>query len=718
MKIRFRLSDFTKVVLGLVLGVIAGIVVGEPAGQLTILGQAYIKLLQMTVLPYILVSLVGGLGGLDRSMARRIGAWGGGLILFIWAVTMATVCLLPLAYPDWTSASFFSTSLISEAAPFDPLRLYVPSNPFYSLSNTIVPAVVVFAIALGVAMIPVQGKDGLLRGLNAVGKGLMNIASAVAKLAPYGIFVISAAAAGTLHLEELGRLQVFLWAYVAAWMVLTFVTLPAIVAWATPLSFRQVLKVARTPMLTAFAVGTVLVVLPMIVEKCQELIREQGLESDEGDTAINVLAPTAYSFPSAGTLLGLGFILFAAWFTGSPLSPGQYVSFSLVGALSAFGTMAVALPFMLDFFRLPADLFQLYLLASVFTLRFSTGLAAMHGVAICLLGATAIIGKLNRRRALEAAAVSLVVAGVALAALGATLKRAIPMEYEGYRTFVAMELVGERVATREVEQPAPLAAAERARSRLDVVRDRGSLRVGYLRDQLPMAFRNDAGHVVGLDVDIMNELAHDLGVSLELTVLEREDVVEWVTSGRIDILAGGVAITPKRAALLGLTEPYVQASLSLVVPDFQRRRFASAEALREEPELTLAVPPSGYFEDIVQGMFPGARIIPAPSPRPYLRGEMPEADALVFGAESGSAWTMVYPDYTVVVPEGIDFRTPVAFAIPKGDADMKAFLDAWLALKKGNGIIERFYDHWILGEDAVVREPRWSVIKDVLHLVE
>ena len=651
-------------------------------------------------------------------MARKIGAWGGGLILFIWATTMATVCLLPLAYPDWTSATFFSSSLITQAAPFDPLKLYIPFNPFYSLSNTIVPAVVVFAIALGVAMIPVQNKDGLLNGLHAVGRGLMNIASAVARLAPYGIFVISAAAAGTLRLEELGRLQVFLWAYVAAWALLTFLTLPLIVAWATPLSYRQVLKVARTPLLTAFAVGTVLVVLPMIVERCQALLKEQKLHSEEGDTAIDVLAPTAYSFPSAGTLLGLGFVLFAAWFAGSPLSLGQYPTFSLVGALSAFGTMAVALPFMLDFFRLPADLFQLYLLASVFTLRLSTGLAAMHGVAICLLGATAITGHLSRPRALQAACVSVVVAAVALFILGATLTRVIPFEYEGYRTFVAMELVGPRVTTRELDSPEPLTPAERSRPRLDVARDRGSLRVGYLRDRLPMAFRNDAGHVVGLDIDIVNALAHDLGLTLELVVLDREDVADWIGDGRIDLLAGGVPITPDRATRLGMSAPYLQASLALIVPDFERRRFASLSALREQTDLTLAVPQSGYFAEVIQAMLPNAQLVPTATPRPYLRGDMPEADALVSGAETGSAWTMIYPDYTVVVPEGIDFRTPIAFAMPKGDADMKAFIDAWLALKKSNGIIDRLYAHWILGEDAVPKTTRWSVIKDVLHLVE
>ena len=47
---------------------------------------------------------------------------------------------------------------------------------------------------------------------------------------------ISAAAAGTLRVEELSRLQVFLWVYLAAWALLAFWTLPALVARASVIS--------------------------------------------------------------------------------------------------------------------------------------------------------------------------------------------------------------------------------------------------------------------------------------------------------------------------------------------------------------------------------------------------------------------------------------------------------------------------------------------------
>ncbi len=54
-----KLSPFQRVITALVLGISTGIFVGEPAGNLEILGNAYIRLLQMTVLPYVLVSIIG-----------------------------------------------------------------------------------------------------------------------------------------------------------------------------------------------------------------------------------------------------------------------------------------------------------------------------------------------------------------------------------------------------------------------------------------------------------------------------------------------------------------------------------------------------------------------------------------------------------------------------------------------------------------------------------
>jgi hypothetical protein len=45
-------------------------------------------------------------------------------------------------------------------------------------------------------------------------------------------------------------------------------------------------------------------------------------------------------------------------------------------------------------------------------------------------------------------------------------------------------------------------------------------------------------------------------------------------------------------------------------------------------------------------------------------------------------------------------------------------VDTWIELKKKDRTIARLYDYWILGRSAVEREPRWSIMRNVLHWVD
>ena len=190
-KIYNKLSPFQRVIIALILGITTGIVVGEPAGNLEIIGNGYIRLLQMTVLPYILVSIIGGLGRLDSNMAASIGIRAIKVITVMWLAVMCTLLLLPLAYPNWQTAGFFSSSMVSEPVQFDFLKLYIPANVFSSLSETIVPAVVLFSLLMGIALINVKNKETLLNLTSNIGDSLMKVASYVAKLAPLGIFIFN-----------------------------------------------------------------------------------------------------------------------------------------------------------------------------------------------------------------------------------------------------------------------------------------------------------------------------------------------------------------------------------------------------------------------------------------------------------------------------------------------------------------------------------------------
>ena len=61
-----------KTLIGLSLGAACGLFLGEPCGKLQILGDAFVGLLQMTVLPYISLSLIASLGRLTAQQASRL----------------------------------------------------------------------------------------------------------------------------------------------------------------------------------------------------------------------------------------------------------------------------------------------------------------------------------------------------------------------------------------------------------------------------------------------------------------------------------------------------------------------------------------------------------------------------------------------------------------------------------------------------------------------
>jgi Na+/H+-dicarboxylate symporter len=248
--------SFTKqILLGLTLGVATGLLLGDLVGPLTVVADGFVKLLQMTVLPYVTVSIVSSLGSLNIADARRLGLRGALILLVLWAVGLGYAFLIPLAFPPTETASFFSTTLVTRRPPLDVVNLYIPSNPFHSLANNIVPAVVLFSVILGVAMIGLERKRVVLDVLVVAGEAIAGATRFIVKLTPVGIFAIAASAAGTLDLDQVERLQVYLITYTAVALLVSFWVLPGLVAALTPIPYREVLAPMRDALITAFMAG-------------------------------------------------------------------------------------------------------------------------------------------------------------------------------------------------------------------------------------------------------------------------------------------------------------------------------------------------------------------------------------------------------------------------------------------------------------------------------
>jgi Na+/H+-dicarboxylate symporter len=123
------------------------------------------------------------------------------------------------------------------------------------LANNVVPAVVLFSILMGIALMGMKDKEALLQALSTGSQALIRMTNLIVKLTPVGVFAITAAAAGTMTIEEFGRLQVYLVSFNIAAIFLTFWVLPMMVTPVTPFKYRDIIGLTRDALVTAFTTG-------------------------------------------------------------------------------------------------------------------------------------------------------------------------------------------------------------------------------------------------------------------------------------------------------------------------------------------------------------------------------------------------------------------------------------------------------------------------------
>ena len=718
---RRPLSVSSQVVLALLLGVVVGLFFGEEIAPLQSVGKAFILLLQMTVLPYIVLSLMTGLGNLTYQQVTTLALRVGTLLVISWGLAFLVILLMPLAFPTWMSASFFSTSLIEKQEEINLLTLFIPANPFYSLSNNFVPAVVIFSVAVGVALIGIENKQSLLATLDTLNRAMGRITQFMAKLTPYGVFAVVASAAGTMSFEELARLQVFLVLYVLMAVLLAFWLFPALITSLTPLTYRQVIGASRDVLITAFATGSALIVLPLLIERSKELLRQSALSTPETERTVEVIIPAFTSFPKSGTLFPMSFVLFAGWFAGTPVAVAHYPMFLFLGLVCFFGSVNVAMPLLLDTLRIPSDLFQLYLATTVITNRFSVLLTTMNNLTLSLLGACAVAGLLTMRwgRLVRNGVLTLVLLALSVGGARAFFASTVDTTYRKDEIIEGMQLLrnpGPATVHKTAPPTAPLPEAQQ--SRLAWIQTQKLLRVGYLPDNLPFAYFNGKGDLVGFDIEMAHGLARDLGVQLAFVPVERDRMTAQVNEGYCDIIMSGTVVTPERAQVVTFSAPYMDLTLAFVVKDHRLEEFSSRETLRHLKAPRIGVLNVPYYIDKVQQLVPQAIIVQLNSITEFFEGKGEELDAFLFAAEAGSAWSLLYPAYTVAIPQPGVLKGPVAYPLPRGDRELADFINVWIELKKRDGTIDKLYDYWILGKNAVPKQPHWSVLRNVLHWVK
>jgi len=716
---RPRLSLSAWILIGLGLGIFAGVFLGDAATALQPVADIYIRLMQMTVLPYLVLAIVIGFGQLEASQARLLAKRAGAMLVLTWGLTFAVVAAMPASFPGIQSAFFFSNALVEPGQPFSIPDLYFSANPFHSLANAVVPAVVLFSSMLGIALIGVDQRERLLAPLRVVNAAVVSITKFVISLTPVGVFAIVAVTAGTVTGDMLQRLEVYFVAFSAAALVLAFCILPLMVTALTPFSYREVLGVSRDALLTAFVASSAFIVLPILVERSKALLEQRGLLNPESDSAADILIPILFNFPNAGRLLTLLFVPFAAWLAGSPFSAGDFSTLLAVGIPSYFAKAQVALPFLLDVFKLPHDLFQLYIPTTIITGKFDSMVTAMNLLVFALLGAGAMGGflEVRRKRVVAAGLAMLAVTVVTVVGVRVVLHAAIDTTYrrdEALRTMTASRSLAPAI----VHGVRPPVNAEPAAGGgvLERARARGTLRVGYDPANVPFSFFNRSRQLVGFDVELAHSLAESFGLKPEFVPIDWEDLPAMLAGGEIDVMPG-MWVRPFWFGSVHMSSPYFTGTVGVVVRDERRGEFASVEALRRRRGLKVGIPlDTRQLAFSIDRYFGGAdaEFVVFKSAGEFFAGGQSGVDAFLMPAEGGAAFTLLHPEFAVVVPQPDPVRLPYAFGLAPDAERMADAVNEWIVFAQSEGMVQRAYDYWVLGRGAEDRRPRWSILRNVL----
>ena len=252
-------------------------------------------------------------------------------------------------------------------------------------------------------------------------------------------------------------------------------------------------------------------------------------------------------------------------------------------------------------------------------------------------------------------------------------------------------------------------------------RERGILHACYVPADYPSSFFNQAGELVGFDIEMVHRFARHLNVPVEfLPVSSVSDAAQRLNSGYCDVFMSLIAITPTRTEQFSMTSPLRNEPVGLIVRDYQRDDLRDWAQIRTLKGLRVAIQNQPSSKALLQQILPDAAPVLVQKKEDVdqmLASNTPDFDAIAMFAEEAAAWTIRHPQFTFVTPAPASF-IPSGYAVARGNLDMLLYLDTWLLNAKADGTVDELYRYWMLGEVAETQPPRWSVIRNVLGWID
>lgn len=712
MKKIFTFNLHTKILLGIFLGIITGLFFGEKYATIfEIFGGIFIKLLRMTILPFVMFSLIHGIGNLSLNKAKSLGKSGILHLLGFWTVCLLVIYCCSLIFPKEIGPFHHSHITSVNHHPGKIIDHLIPSNIFRSLAENTIPAVVLFSILLGIAMISKKDKTSFMNILEIILEALVDITHWIIRLSPIGAFSLMAHLFGTLSLETLDKIRLYFLAYALGACTLSFWIFPLLVSLFTQSSMKNTLKEMRSPILLSFTTGSVLIAIPYVIEALNKMTKTK--EGDDHKKVNETLVPICYTFPTAGNLMSILFILFLAFFYAQPIPISKHLELLITGILALFGSALSpigSMSLLIDTAQLPIDGTTLFVTTLPLTRNFQALVSTVGLATLCLLIHNSY--KETKRTHLFRNVFLKIGLSLAVLIIISTTVAYLMGKIPGKKTFFTPPKISNAIHVIVHHKNISTPKKFPYESNMQRIKKEGVIRVGYYPHVAPFAYFDKKKDLMGYDIAMAYKLAEDLGVNLELIPYTLDAMEKSLMEKKIDVAMSAIAVTEKRLKTLVFSSPYLISENILIVKDYLRNSFENYELIKKR-KLRIATISNSSLEQLAYQLFPKAEIILLNYPEQILSRD--DIDALFWKKEQAIPWCLKHPNFTVVATHPTLGKEFYAYALHPEAQELKEFIDYWLDMKILDEFADKQKDIWI-HQKKDEEEKRWSILKDVLHI--
>ncbi len=714
----FKISLAYQMLIAMVLGIFCGLFFGDRTEILSPYSSAYVMLLKITAIPYLVVAIIYGIGQLDATSAKLILKKGIPFILMAWVINIFIIYMIYTLFPRSTSFQYGGYPSL-EIPKLNFARILIPENIFAALTQNIVPAIVIFSLAFGIALIMLKTQEVVMINLRTAVDALTKMTGWIARITPLGTFLILANQAGTIHLDTFKQMGTYVLLYVLGICITVFWIFPRLVAMFTSIPaykwFQQIFPI----LLLVYTTNVIIVALPYIIE----LLKKEALlldpSNEQAPNQVQGIVSIVMNLPLASLFVAV-FVFFVSIFYNMPLSGSSQVQLFLTTFLTGLGSVGLgawvnSLSFILNSLGLPIDAVKLFLTTMPFTSGFQSMLSAVEISSLSLFIILSCRGRIRPK--FKKLISNLALIFIPIGILVIVLRWSHPLPEIKNETKSIYELSISSTIPIKVHKTPPTPRTMNG-DLLDEILQTKTLRVGYNPHTAPFCFYNVEDQVVGYDIAYAYELAYDLGVRIELVPMNHMRIDEELNSHLYDIVMSAFHIDASRLPGALFTHAYMSPRIVLIAKNNRSKAFSSIENIEDHPLLKIAVIQGTSLEKIAREHFPEEKILPLKSLEEF---ETQGRDVALFWTEyEALAWMILHKGYSIVLPEPALGNLLLCYGVPKNNQRFIDMLNSWLALKEADLFRKQQFELWIQGKTEIIipYKPRWSIIQDVLHWVD